>query len=87
MKRLAGIVPLLGILLASAYLLAATLASGEGESVVLINNLTIPHMLVFVFGLLGIAGGIVAALALLMDPTKSPPSPKEECTNLLLFLF
>jgi hypothetical protein len=70
MKRLVGILAPLGMLLLSAYVLAATLASGEGEPVVLINNHAIPRLLVFVLGLVGVAGGVAVSLALLMDLSK-----------------
>ncbi|MGE0684882.1 MAG: hypothetical protein AB7P69_28720 [Candidatus Binatia bacterium] len=77
MKRLVGILAPVGMLLLSAYVLAATLASGEGEPVVVINNHVIPRLFVFVLGLVGVAGGVAVSLALLMDLSELPYPPKD----------
>lgn len=77
MKRLVGILAPIGMLLVSAYVLAATLASGEGEQVVVINNHAFPRLFVFVLGLIGVEGGVAISLALLMDFSELPYPPKD----------
>ena len=77
MKLLVGILAPIGLLLLSAYVLAATLASGEGELVVVINNHALPRLFVFVLGLVGVASGVAVSLALLMNFSKFPYPPKD----------
>lgn len=77
MKRLVGILAPLGMLLLSAYVLATTLASGESEPIVIINNHVIPRTFIFVFGLIGVAGGVAISLAVLMDLSEFSYPPKD----------
>ena len=77
MKKLLGVFVPLGLLLVSAYVLAATLASGEGEPIILIGDQHLPRVLVFVIGFLGVAGGVAVSLASFMDLSKPPQLPRD----------
>ena len=81
MKRLLGILIAVGLLLLSSYVFAVTLASGEGEPIMLTSDRQTPRIFIFMLGFLGVVGSVTVSLALLTGSSAGssqfPQAPKD----------